>query len=98
MAKQRQRKKSRGRRAVTRPPRRRRLWLGGVVVLLLGIGTLLWSPWSRQGTVPPHAIMAAEQSALAPPFTLPSTAGEPLELAAYLGKQSVVLVFYMGDF
>jgi len=97
MAKQRQRKKSRGRRPVTRPPHHRGFWLVGMVILL-GVGMLLWSPWSRQGTVPPHTIMAAEQSAPAPPFTLPSTAGEPMELAAYLGKQPVVLVFYMGDF
>ncbi len=34
----------------------------------------------------------------APPFELPSTTGEKLKLADYLGKQPVVLFFYIGAF
>jgi peroxiredoxin len=48
--------------------------------------------------VPPGTIIAAEQSAPAPPFTLASASGEPIQLADYLGQQPVVLAFYMGDF
>jgi peroxiredoxin len=43
-------------------------------------------------------MIAPEQSVAAPLFSLPSTSGAAVELAAYLGKQPVVLVFYMGDF
>ncbi|MEE8297196.1 MAG: hypothetical protein V3R26_05130 [Hyphomicrobium sp.] len=97
MAKKRRRKHQGKRRTATQPPRRR-LWLVGLVVVLVGFGTLLWAPWRQPGTVPPNAIIAAEQSVPAPLFTLPSTSGKSVELAAYLGKQPVVLVFYMGDF
>jgi cytochrome oxidase Cu insertion factor (SCO1/SenC/PrrC family) len=31
----------------------------------------------------------------APSFTLPSSTGDPVSLADFLGKQDVVLVFYM---
>ncbi len=34
----------------------------------------------------------------APDFTLPSSAGEPVTLSSYRGKQTVVLVFYPLDF
>ena len=98
MAKKRRRKNQGKRRTVARPPRRRRLWLIGLVVVLVGVGTLLWAPWLQPDTVPPNTIIAAEQSVPAPLFTLQSTSGKPVELAAYLGKQPVVLVFYMGDF
>ena len=98
MAKQRRRKGQRRRRPVTRQPRRHWPWMIGLVILLMGVGTLLWSPWRRQGSVPPGSIIAAEQSPPALPFTLPSASGEQVELATYLGKQPVVLVFYMGDF
>ncbi len=97
MAKKRRRKNQGKRRTVTRAPRHR-LWPLGLVVVLVGVGTLLWAPWRRPGTMPPNTIIAAEQSVPAPLFTLPSTSGKPVELAAYLGKQPVVLVFYMGDF
>ena len=98
MAKKRQRKNQRGRRLATPPRRHRWPWLVGVAVVLVGVGLLLWSPWSHQASVPPGTLSAAEQSSLAPRFTLPSTSGEQVALADYLGKQAVVLVFYMGDF
>ena len=34
----------------------------------------------------------------APMFELPSTTGEKIKLADYLGKQPVVLFFYIGAF
>ena len=34
----------------------------------------------------------------APMFALPSTTGETVKLADYLGKQPVVLFFYIGAF
>ena len=34
----------------------------------------------------------------APVFELPSTTGEKVKLGDYLGKQSVVLFFYVGAF
>ncbi len=34
----------------------------------------------------------------APAFDLPSTTGEKVNLGDYLGKQSVVLFFYIGAF
>ena len=98
MAKKRQRKNQRGRRLATPPRRRRWPWLVGGAVVLVGVGLLLWSPWPRQGSVPPGTLTAAGQSSLAPHFTLPSASGEQVALADYLGKQAVVLVFYMGDF
>jgi len=98
MAKKRRRKNPRRRSPVTRPPGRRWPWLGGLVVVILGVGTLFWAPWRQPGSVPPGIIIAAEHSTPAPPFSLPSASGAPVDLAAYLGKQPVVLVFYMGDF
>lgn len=97
MPKKRRRKNRAKRRTVTRPSRRR-LWLIGLTVVLVGVGALLWGSRQRPGTVPPNAIMAAEHSRRAPLFKLPGTSGKSVDLTAYLGKQPVVLVFYMGDF
>lgn len=96
MAKRRRRKNPNRRRVVRRSRRHRWLWL--LVVMLLGVGLLVWAPWRQQGTIPSGAVIAAEQSTQAPSFTLPSATGKQVDLAAYLGKQPVVLVFYMGDF
>jgi len=98
MAKKHQRKQPRGHSPVTQP--RSRGWPGlvGLAVVITGVGILLWAPWRQPGSVPPGTIIAPEQSVSAPLFSLPSTSSAPVELAAYLGKQPVVLVFYMGDF
>ena len=40
----------------------------------------------------------ATEGKRAPAFTLPSQTGDAVALASYLGRQPVVLVFYMGDF
>lgn len=98
MAKKRRRKRSQKKRQVTPRPQRLGPWLIGLVLLLVGAGIFLWSPWSQPGSVPPGAMIAADQSAPAPPFTLASTTGEQIQLADYLGQQPVVLAFYMGDF
>ncbi len=42
--------------------------------------------------------LALEVGEKAPPFELPSTNGEKIKLADYLGKQPVVLFFYIGAF
>lgn len=98
MAKKRQRKHQRGRRAARQPSNRRWQWLLGLAVVLIGVGAVLWATWRQSGSLPPGALIAAEQSAPAAPFALLSDAGEQVDLATYLGKQPVVLVFYMGDF
>ena len=98
MAKTRRRKRQQRKRTAAPPPQRRWPWPVAFILLLLGVGALLWFPGRQSGTIPPGTIIAAEHSAPAPPFTLPSTAGERVKLAEYLGEQPVVLVFYMGDF
>lgn len=59
----------------------------GVVLALLvvagGIG--VWQWLSARAT--PEA---------APPFNLPASTGRRIALADYVGKQAVVLLFYMG--
>ena len=47
-------------------------------------------PGERRGTVP--------EGKRAPAFTLPSGTGDAVALESYLGRQPVVLVFYMGEF
>ena len=98
MAKKRRRKQPRGRNATKPLPSRRQPWLVGLAIVILSAVTLLWAPWRQSDSVPPGVIIAAAQSTPALPFTLPSDAGEQINLADYLGKQPVVLVFYMGDF
>ena len=99
MAKKRRRKPQQRTRTATKLPQRQWPWrVALIIIILIGVGTLLWSPWSQPGRVPPGAIIAAEQSAPAPLFTLASASGEPIQLADYLGQQPVVLAFYMGDF
>lgn len=41
---------------------------------------------------------ALKEGDKAPPFELPSTTGEQISLANYVGKQPVVLFFYVGAF
>ena len=74
-----------------------RRWLLRMIVVLAvsGVGWLLsWAYQGQGGQQKSHATVGIR----APVFTLPSGSGDPVALASYLGRQSVVLVFYMGDF
>ena len=73
-----------------------RRWLLSIIVVLVVSGAGWWS-WERHGQGGQRPIHAAEGSR-APAFTLPSHTGSAVALASYLGRQPVVLVFYMGDF
>lgn len=53
-----------------------------VTLLLAGVGT----------------VAALQVGDKAPGFSLPATTAEKIELADYLGKQPVVLFFYVGAF
>jgi len=55
---------------------------------------LAWE-WQRQRG---HINAYADEGQRAPAFTLPSHTGVPVALASSLGRQPVVVVFYMGDF
>lgn len=48
-------------------------------------------------TEPADAAPTLKEGDAAPPFTLPSTAGAPISLADFRGKQAVVLYFYPKD-
>jgi len=68
---------------------RRKRWLlvGAVLAVLVsaGVGYLGWNlGWT-----------AAAEGDPAPPFVLPDQQGRQVALADYLGRKSVVLVFYM---
>jgi hypothetical protein len=65
-----------------------------VVLVVSGVG---WWSWDQHGHGGQQQRRAAEGSR-APAFTLPSSTGSPVALASYLGRQPVVLVFYMGEF
>ncbi len=78
-------------------PRNRRRWLLRLMLALGVSGAGLWLAWvwqSHGGQTNIHA----DEGKRAPAFTLPSHTGAPVALASYLGRQPVVLVFYMGDF
>ena len=80
----------------TRFPRRRR-WLLSITVALIVSGVGLWTFLARQDYGGQTHAQVAEGHR-APAFTLPSSTGDAVTLASYLGHQPVVLVFYMGDF
>ncbi len=83
--------------ARTRLLGKRTRWLLGLMAALVVSGAWLLSSWeqqSRKGQSNTHAT----EGNRAPVFTLPSQTGDPVALESYLGRQSVVLVFYMGDF
>ena len=62
-----------------------------VVILTLA----MWSVICMVGVAQSVALQVGEK---APMFELPSTTGEKIKLADYLGKQPVVLFFYIGAF
>src|SRR5262245_17496507 len=70
-----------------------RRWLLSIIVVLVVSGVAWWS-WDQRGQQQSHAAAGSR----APAFTLPSHTGSAVALASYLGRQPVVLVFYMGDF
>jgi hypothetical protein len=73
-----------------------RHWLLSIIVVLVVSGVGWWS-WDQHGQGGQQQRRAAE-GARAPAFTLPSSTGSPVALASYLGRQPVVLIFYMGEF
>ena len=78
-------------------PRNRRRWLLRLMLALGVSGAGLWLAWAWQshgGQTDIHA----DEGKRAPAFTLPSHTGDSVALTSYLGRQPVVLVFYMGDF
>ena len=62
-----------------------------VVILTLA----MWSVICMVGVGQSVALQVGEK---APMFELPSTTGEKIKLADYLGKKPVVLFFYIGAF
>jgi len=83
--------------ARTRLLGKRTRWLLGLMAALVVSGAWLLSSWEQQSRKGQFNIHATEGHR-APAFTLPSQTGDPVALESYLGRQSVVLVFYMGDF
>lgn len=63
-----------------------------VSVLLLGLGGAFNFVLMRVPTAPSAFVVGQP----APGFTLPDSAGRPVSLADYRGRQPVVLVFYRG--
>ena len=66
--------------------RRRRRWVVAVVLVLALLGIV--AAWKWNGTL--WAYKAA------PSFTLQASNGQLISLRDYLGKQEVVIIFYMG--
>jgi hypothetical protein len=62
-----------------------------MVLVALVVGSAIGVVGIGQG----FALQVGEK---APVFELPSTTGEKIKLADYLGKQPVVLFFYIGAF
>lgn len=69
-------------------PRRRKRWIVAVVLGVLVVGGGLGA-WQLSG-----ALTAAPEPALR--FNLMASTGRVITLDDYLGKQEVVLIFYMG--
>ena len=78
-------------------PRNRRRWLLRLMLALGVSGAGLWLAWAWQSHGG-HTNIHADEGKRAPAFTLPSHTGDAVALTSYLGRQPVVLVFYMGDF
>ena len=71
-----------------------RRWLLSILVVLVVSGVGWWSWEQDSGQRQSRAV----EGARAPAFTLPSSTGSPVALGAYLERQPVVLIFYMGEF
>jgi hypothetical protein len=70
------------------PARRRRPgWIGGILLVLLIVGGSVGAWQWYQAWVTPEP---------APHFNLPASTGKWIALTDYVGKQEVVLLFYMG--
>jgi len=69
-----------------RSSRRRRKWITGTLFLLVAIGVI--AAWQWKGTLWAYKT--------APSFTLQASTGQLISLRDYIGKQEVVLIFYMG--
>ena len=72
-----------------------RRWLVRMLVVVVVSGVGWWLFWAYQGGQQPSH---ATEGTRAPAFTLPSSTGSPVALGSYLGRQPVVLIFYMGEF
>ena len=68
---------------------KRALWSTIAMVGLLLTAGVAYLGWSSGGSE------VATEGAPAPPFILPDQQGRPVDLAQYLGRKPVVLVFYM---
>lgn len=75
----------------------RRRWLLSTILVLGVSAAWWWLSWEQQGHGGQSNVHATE-GRRAPVFTLPSHTGDPVSLESYVGRQPVVLVFYMGDF
>ena len=63
------------------------------LLILLTCGAALAGP-ERQATVSPPSAGGPGEASLPPDFTLPALDGQPVSLNQYLGKKSVLLVFW----
>lgn len=75
---------------------RRRWWrwtAGGGALLLIAGGFGAWQQWNGGRLASP---LAATTPQPAPRFNLMSADGSVIRLDDYVGKQEVVLIFYMG--
>jgi hypothetical protein len=87
-ARRKQEERQRGKRnAGPRPvSRHRKKWIVGTLLALVASGAI--AAWWSKGTL--------WASKVAPSFTLQASNGQLVSLKDYLGKQEVVIIFYMG--
>lgn len=74
--------------------RSRLRWASVLILSLAGFGLALLPPASGGAWAGEAAARIGEP---APDFSLPSTAGGEVSLAAFRGRKAIVLVFYMGQ-